>query len=842
MLNVLRRKPAQQPEENTAVENGNRSGTGEKPTSLRLQRKAAKESARRQREKLKQLDKSTERQNADLKKRLKKEAAPDSAQRTLRYKRMFEDGICEVEPGLYSKSFRISDINYQIAKRIEQEDTFLRYCEVLNYFEPNLHLQISIVNTKVNQEDFQRNMFYKLQGDSLDLYRKEMNRMLSERIQEGQNGMLREKYITFSAQCPDYSSAIQAMGRYESDLLSLFKSLGCDTQVLSGKERLNIMHSMLRPGEPFTFDYDYLIESSLDTRNFICPDSFDFSARRLYCFGDKVGQIIFLKDLPADLSDRLLSQLSDLPIDMTITLHINSVEQDKALALVKQKISFMEQQKIDEQKKALKSGYDPEMLPYELKYSLEQAQDLLNDLQNRNQRMFRMTMLISTYADDIDSLNDNVYQIMATARKNTCKMGFLDYLQEEGLNSCLPIGKNHVMIKRTMTTAGTAIFIPFTTQELFENGGMYYGINALSRNLILFDRKGLKAPNAFILGTPGGGKSFAAKREAIGVLLSDPKSEVIIIDPEREYTNVALNFDGEIVHISAGSKDHISPMDVTMDYSDDDDPLVLKQEFILSLMEVLIGGKYGLTATQRSLIDRACSLTYMPYFNNPGKNPLPTLNDYYDILCSMDEPEAKAIALSLELYIKGSLSTFSHPTNVNISKRLVVYDIRDLGKQLRTLGMLIVLDQIWNRITMNRKYGKRTWIYIDEIQLILTNKYAANYFFELWSRARKWGAIPTGITQNVETLLLSDLARRMLSNSDFILMLNQSQPDRVELANLLNISQEQLRFITNTEPGHGLMFAGKSVIPFVDRFPKDTQLYKMMTTKIEETSEHDKAV
>ena len=808
--------------------------------SLKLEKKTQRERARKSTERLKQLENNTKLHNKELKRKLKQRKSPKTVQDSIRFERMFQDGICEVVGGYYTKTIKFSDINYQIARRDEKENIFSRYCQFLNYFDSNIPFQITINNRVINNDDFKEQMFLKYKEDDLNNYRDEYNTMLSEKSREGHNSIVREKYITFGTMSKDYDASIPILNRLSLDILNNFKSLGCDTDELSGEQRLEILHSLLnKDSDKFNFEYDYLVRSDLKTKDFVVPDSFDFQNKSSFEFGEKVGRVMYLKDLPPELSDKLLSELSDIPINMTINLHINSVEQDKAFDLVKQKISFMEQQKIDEQKKAQKSGYDVDMIPYELKYSLAEAEELLDDLQNKNQRMFKANILIFTSADSDEELDENVYQILSTARKNNCKVGYLDYLQEEGLNSTLILGYNFVEIERTLTTASTAIFIPFTTQELFQKGGMYYGLNALSRNLIFFDRKTLKNANGFILGTPGSGKSFTAKREIVNVLLNTD-DEIMIIDPEGEYRPVVKGFGGEVIDVSSSSNVNINPLDITMNYADDEDPLSLKSEFILSLCEHLIGGRNGVTASEKTIIDRSVKLTYAEHFSNRKKYPVPTLVDFYEVIKKQPEIEAENIALSLELYVKGSLGIFSKPTNIDINNRLVCYDIKDLGKQLRTMGMLIVLDQIWNRITQNRAIGKRTWIYIDEIYLLFQNEYSANFLFELYKRARKWGAIPTGITQNVEDLLISDLARRMLSNSDFIIMMNQATSDRLELAQLLNISNQQLGYVTNSNEGQGLLFSGDSIIPFIDKFPKNTTLYDMMNTKPDETKLYDR--
>ena len=746
---------------------------------------------------------------------------------------MYEDGVCYLGDSLYSKTLKFSDINYQTARREEQIDVFSKYCEFLNSFDSDIKVQLTIFNRHIDQDDFSNNMLIKSKNDNYNDYRQEYNMMLLDKALQGQNNIIREKYITITLSSESYKSAISQFSRIEVDIINNLRNLGSECCVLNGLQRLELIQRILLPTQKFTFDYDYLLESNLCTKDFISPTSFDFTDKNYVEIDSHVNQTLAILELPTDLQDRLIADFMDISSHLTINLHISSIEKDKALAIVKQKIGFMEQQKIDEQKKAIKNGYDPDMIPHELKYSLKEAEDLLDDLKEKNQKMFKVTILINVSEKDIEELNKIINQIRTVANRHHCKLLNLSHLQEKAINATLPIGTNQLEVKRTLTTSSTGIFIPFTTQELFQEHGSFYGLNSISRNLIFFDRKTLKNANGFILGTPGSGKSFTAKHEIIKTLLNTD-DEVIIIDPEREYTPLASLFDGEVIHISAGSKSYINPFDINLDYSDEDDPLLLKSEFILSLFEVLIGSRYGLSSAQKGLIDRSIKLTYANYFANPSKNPIPTLKDFYVTLKNQPEEESTNLALALELFIHGSLSVFANQTNIDLKKRFTVFDIKDLGKQLKTMGMLIVLDQIWNRISQNRLIGKRTWVYIDELYILFQNEYSANYLFELYKRARKWGAIPTGITQNVEDLLLSDTARRMLSNSEFILLLNQATSDRIQLADLLNLSPQQLSYVTNSSEGKGLLVAGKNIIPFDDQFPKDTNLYKVMTTKLEE--------
>ncbi|WP_432616823.1 VirB4-like conjugal transfer ATPase, CD1110 family [Butyricicoccus sp.] len=762
-----------------------------------------------------------------------------TAQDSIFYQSMMQDGMCILGDDMYSRTYRFDDVNYRLNRRDDQEQTFIKFCEMYNYLDPETFFQILLVNRTGDSNNFMEQMFYPLHGDGYDAYRKEVNSVISKRGLEGNNNIVRDRFITFGLHSSDPQAVRQKLSRLETDTAQQFKAMGSNLHLLSGAQRLEVMSSLLKPDEPFDFTYDELPISGRSTKDFICPSSFDFKPVRTFQFGSKIGQILYASKFPDTLSDEVLCDISDLPINLAISLHVQAEDQNKALDYVRKQIAFMDQEASDKQSKASAKGYAAQIsLSQEFQYNYEKALQLVHNMQYKDQHLFRATLLVFTYADTEDELKKNADQICAIARQKGVTLSTLDYEQEYGMNSILPLGRNFVQHKRTMTTAAVSIFMPFMAVELLEPGGINYGINSRSNALIAFDRTKMRASNGMILGTPGSGKGMFSKQELTNVFLNRWNDEIIIIDPEGEYAPLADVFhnDSEVLRIYGGSDTHLNPLDISENYGDGDDPLATKLDFICSFIELLSSSRSSLDGSDVSIIDRALHETYRDYLANTESTPMPTLVDFYNVLVQQPEQRAHAIALQLEAYITGSLNVFSYRTNVNTSKRLVVYDIKKLGKHLRTVGMLTVLDQVWNRITCNRERGIRTWVYIDEIQLLFSNNYCSEYFFELWSRARKWGAIPTGITQNVETLLLSDTARRMLSNSDFIVMLNQSRNDSTQLANLLNISPQQLSYMDNALPGHGLMFVEGRIVPFNSEFPKQTKLYAAMTTKLEEVA------
>ena len=661
--------------------------------------------------------------------------------------------------------------------------------------------------------------------------------MLQDQLTKGNNGLLKRKYITFGVEADSIRTAKAKLDRIETDILNNFKTLGVETEPLSGYERLKVLHDVFNMDthEPFRFSYDMVARTGLSTKDFIAPTSFDFREGKCFKMGRTIGAVSFLQILAPELNDRMLADFLEMDSNITVNFHIRTIDQAKAIKSIKSKITDLDKMKIEEQKKAVRSGYDMEIIPSDLATYGGEAKRLLQDLQTRNERMFLVTIILMNTAATRQKLESAIFQTASIAQKYNCALKRLDFQQEEGLMSSLPIGLNQIEIERGLTTSSTAIFVPFTTQELFQGGeALYYGLNALSNNMIMVDRKRLKNPNGLILGTPGSGKSFSAKREMTNAFLIT-EDDIIVCDPEAEYYPLVQKLGGQVIRISPISTDYINPLDINVNYSEEENPLTLKSDFILSMCELIVGGKDGLQPVEKTIIDRSVRMVYQDYLSDPVPEKMPILEDLYNILRDQKEPEAQRIATALEIYVHGSLNVFNHRTNVDVNNRFVCYDIKELGKQLKKLGMLIVQDQVWNRVTINRAQHKSTRYYMDEFHLLLKEEQTAAYSVEIWKRFRKWGGIPTGITQNVKDLLASREVENIFENSDFVYLLNQASGDRKILSSALNISPSQQNYITNSNAGEGLIFYGSTIVPFKDNFPKDTMLYRIMTTKPEET-------
>ena len=761
-----------------------------------------------------------------------------SAQDSIPYLQIRVDGICQVTPTHFTKTIQFRDINYQLSDNEDKQAIFDGWCDFLNYFDSSIKFQFSFVNLAALQESFARPI--PLRSDQFESIQRELSKIIEVQQAKGNNGIVKTKYLTFGIDADNIRSAKPRLERIETDILNNFKRLGVSAEVLNGQERLRVLHDILRMDTPesFAFRWEDLPRSGLSTKDYIAPSSFLFNRAKDFRMGQKFASVSFLQILAPELSDRILKDFLDIESNIVVNIHVQSVDQVSAIKTIKRTITDLDKSKIEEQKKAVRAGYDMDIIPSDLATYGAEAKKLLSDLQSRNQRMFLVTFLILNTADTKRQLDNNVFQTNSIAQKYNCSITALDYQQEEGMVSSLPLGLNQIEIQRGLTSSGVGIFVPFTTQELYQDSpeALYYGINALSNNIIMVDRKLLKNPNGLILGTPGSGKSFSAKREISNVFLATG-DDIMICDPEGEYFPLVQRLEGQVIKISPTSRHHINPMDINLNYSDEENPLSLKSDFILSLCELIVGGKDGLKPVEKTIIDRCVRMVYQDYLNDPKPENMPILGDLYDCLRKQEEKEAQFVATALEIYVTGSLNVFNHRTDVDVSNRVVCYDIKELGKQLKKIGMLIVQDQVWNRVTINREASKATRYYIDEFHLLLKEEQTAAYSVEIWKRFRKWGGIPTGITQNVKDLLASREVENIFENSDFIYMLNQAAGDRKILAQQLGISPHQLSYVTHSNAGEGLLFYGDTIVPFVDNFPKDTELYQLMTTKPNEVKE-----
>ena len=762
----------------------------------------------------------------------KGDGKPHTAQDSIPFERMYKDGICRLANGRYSKCIEFEDINYQLAQPDDKTAIFEALCDMYNSFDASISVQLSLISRHANKDDFKNSITIAPQNDDFDSIRAEYTEMLRTQLERGNNGLIKTKFLTFTVEAKDIRSARARLARIETDTLNHFKVIGAAARVLDGKQRLEVLHGIFHPdGERFNFAWEWLPASGLSVKDFIAPSSFRFGDGRMFQMGGKFGVVSFLQIVAPELSDRMLADFMDAENGIIVNLHIQSIDHNEAIKTIKRKITDLDRMKIEEQKKAIRSGYDMDIIPSDLATYGGEAKNLLRDLQSRNERMFLLTLLVLNLADTKQKLDNEVFGAAAIAQKYNCILTRLDYRQEQGLMSSIPLGENLIHIQRGLTTSSTAVFVPFTVQELFQSGeALYYGLNALSNNMILCDRKKLKNPNGLILGTPGSGKSFSAKREITNAFLVTD-DDIIICDPEAEYAPLVERLHGQVIHIGPASTQYINPMDINLNYSDDDNPLSLKSDFILSLCELIVGGRDGLQPIEKTVIDRAVHIVYQPYLNHPTLENVPILEDLYNALRAQEEKEAQTLATALEIYVTGSLNVFNHRTNVDVNNRMVCYDIKELGKQLKKLGMLIVQDQVWGRVTANRSEGKSTRYYMDEFHLLLREEQTAAYSVEIWKRFRKWGGIPTGITQNVKDLLASQEVENILENSDFIYMLNQASGDREILARKLGISPHQLSYVTQSGEGEGLLFYGNVILPFRDHFPKNTELYRLMSTK-----------
>ncbi|KJS10772.1 MAG: TraE family protein [Peptococcaceae bacterium BRH_c8a] len=754
---------------------------------------------------------------------------PKGVQQAIPIRAIWPDGIFQAG-NKFSRTFRFEDINYAVASKEDKEAMFLSYSELLNSLDSGATTKITINNRRLNKADFESSILIPLRGgDPLDEYRREYNRMLLEKA-TGANSIVQDKYVTVSVMKKSIEEARNYFSRIGTDLITHFSHLGSKCVELDATDRLRILHDFFRPGEEtdFRFDLSETMKKGHSFKDYICPDTFEFE-RDHFRMGSRFGRVIFLREFASFIKDSMVSELCDLNRSIMLSLDIIPIPTDEAVREVENRLLGVETNITNWQRRQNQNNNFSAVVPYDMEQQRKESKEFLDDLTTRDQRMMFAVLTMVHIADSKVQLDSDTETLLTTARKHLCQFSPLTYQQMDGLNTALPYGLRKIHAIRTLTTESTAVFIPFRAQEISHSGGIYYGQNVISKNMIIANRKLLLNGNSFILGVSGSGKSFTAKREIVNQMLASD-DDIILIDPEREYSSLVKAMGGEIIHISATSKNHINAMDMSKDYGDGANPVILKSEFVLSLCEQLIG-RQNLGAKQKSLIDRCTANVYRKYLQSNFKGKPPTLQDFHGELMKQTEPEAQEIALAIELFTSGSLNTFAKPTNVDVTSRLVCYDILDLGKQLLPIGMLVVLDSILNRITQNRAKGKNTFIIIDEIYLLFQHEYSANFLFTLWKRVRKYGAFCTGITQNVDDLLQSHTARTMLANSEFIVMLNQASTDRMELAKLLNISDLQLSYITNVDAGNGLIKVGSSLVPFTDQFPRNTKLYRLMTTK-----------
>lgn len=789
----------------------------------------------------------------------KSKKIPKTVQQSIPYDSVYPNGIISLEPGIFSKSYKLEDANFKTEDEERQESLFLSYESILNSIDATMTAEVTIFNRNIDSDTIKNNILLKPQKDDLNVYREEYNDVLLSKMAEGKNNLVKEKYFTVSVEAENIDIASTIFKRLDTEISQKVERINTkQTPPLSTEDRLNILYDIYNPHSELPFkkkiesimnfgklDLAKLNRAGLTTKDLIGPDSMQFN-KNYFIIGDTYGRSVFLDNLPTFLNTDILNDLSDLSCNMLSSVIYRPMQPDKAIKLIRNQTTNINENIIEAQKSAAKGNYSSDLIPSELKRAKEEADTLLNDVMTRNQKIFKTSIVITLFADTLEDLNQKTESLKSIAVGHLCQIKVLDLQQEYGFDTCLPLGRLHIGIDRVLTTESASVFIPFSVQELSQKNGIYYGQNALSKNLIMYDRSSSSNYNGLIFGKPGSGKSFIAKEEMLSVLLGT-NDDVYVIDPEGEYTPIAELTGGQVLKIAIGTETYLNPLDMDIQYANKgENPVAMKCDFLVSICETIAGGKYGLTPIDISIIQRCGRELYKPYMEHMrqlasqgskitcDKEAMPTLVNFYRLLLAQPEAEAQRLAMALEIYCTGNYDIFAHKTNVNVNSRMVVYNIKDIGSGMKELGLQICLNDVWNKIIDNRKLNKRTWFYIDEFYLLTQTESSARFLQQIYKRARKWNGVPTGITQNVEDLLTSPEARGIINNCNFILMLNQSPIDRNELASMFSLSPSLTDYITDKPAGTGLLYNGKTTVPFINEFPADTKLYKIMSTKPKE--------
>lgn len=770
---------------------------------------------------------------------------PESAQDTIPYRIPYEDGIFESDKGYFTQTIAFEDITYQLLDNEPKNILFERWCTLINYFNPDIHFQFNYGNMEMDKETYAKDFVIEQQPDAYNIVRKEYSDMLVGQFAKGTNNLKKERYLTYGIEAKDYRNAKLKMAKISKQIEKYLRKFNSRCRILNGYERLELLFRIFHPAtkERFMWNWDMPVNTGLSSKDFIAPSGFSFksgpelNATRYFRVGDRVGAVSYLQVFASDMEDRIIADMLNLGSNLWISIHSRAMSRKEALDYAKGNVTDIQAMIITNQKQAVRNGYDMDMLPPELETYRDAGDKLYRDIQRKNEQMYHTTITVVQTAASRKELEENIFELNGILSAYQCRLERLDNRQEQGYMSALPLGNNTVEVKRTFTTTDMAIFIPFTTKELYTNKGQYYGMNSLSNNVIVENRKNLVNPNGLIFGMPGFGKTFFVKREILDMFLRT-KDDRLTIDPEGEYGMLYKLLGGQVIKIALNSRVHINPLEINLsaknEMDKDYDPIAAKCNFVVSMCELILGNNAALSKRETAVIDTACKKIYHRFAEDPVPEKMPVMEDLYNELRAM-QGEMKQIGLDLSIalsrYVSGSLSYFNHKSNVDINARLVCFDLKDMDANQRDLTMLIIQDAIWNRVTQNRARGRWTWVDIDEFHLLLRSPITAAYSVEIWKRFRKWGGIPSGITQNIKDLFRSPEIQNILDTTNFIAMLNQAGDDARLLAEHLDLSEEEENYIKSGEPGKGLLWIEQAKVPFEDEFPQNTVCYKVMTTK-----------